>query len=41
MNVTQDLADLDGHDQLAALMAANRRSARHWNSGWSNWSAGA
>ncbi len=24
MNVTQDLADMDGHDQLAALMAANR-----------------
>lgn len=24
MNVTLDLADLDGHDQLAALMAANR-----------------
>ncbi|TDW59555.1 hypothetical protein EDF57_11348 [Novosphingobium sp. PhB55] len=25
MNVTQDLADLDGHDQLAALIAANRQ----------------
>ncbi|MGC6330206.1 PaaI family thioesterase [Rhizorhabdus sp. FW153] len=24
MNVTQDLADLDGHDQLAAMMAAGR-----------------
>lgn len=24
MNVTQELADLDGHDQLAALMTANR-----------------
>ncbi len=24
MNVLTDLADLDGHDQLAALMAANR-----------------
>jgi uncharacterized protein (TIGR00369 family) len=25
MKVTQDLTDLDGHDQLAALMAANRQ----------------
>ncbi|WP_221937336.1 hypothetical protein [Novosphingobium lindaniclasticum] len=24
MNVTQDLADLDGHGQLASLMVANR-----------------
>lgn len=29
MNVTQDLADLDGHDQLAALMAQNIHPQRN------------